>query len=306
MLWLSVGQNQSSEEHPPQISYKVRLRYIFLPLAYKYAYLTGDVSTISDQNGWANFVNLTIEGSTYGYANIFFVCEGKVVARWGPDVTPLVSDFKLPVFFQPIQLVTTVKNVTVVGSVSNTVQEGVPLAVQPTIRVADASGNPIANKMVIAMVVTAYDDVLPNGYIRNNASMTNKYLNKPIAGTYSVNFTDLFTENNYFVPIKTDATGRLKFRDLGFSVRGSIGKFQVAFISDGVYSDPITITVTTSVARVRIINQLAPYILLEQGENVQNDLSLIFQVVNDNGNLDFPLLINRARSTRKDSYDSVI
>lgn len=140
--------------------------------------------------------------------------------------------------------------------------------------------------MVIAVIVAANDDILPNGYMRKSAtSPANKYLLRPITGEYNANFTNLFAENEFFVPLKTDSTGMVQFKDLAFSVKGNSGKFRIAFICDGVYSDPYTVNVQTSIARLRIINQLAPYILLEENENIRNDLSLILQVVDANGKL---------------------
>lgn len=118
-----------------QILSKVSTKLYVLVLAYKYAYLTGSISKVSDEDGWAEFENLAIEASTFGYTNIFFACEGKVVARWGPDVSPLVADYKLPVFFEPIQLITTVNKVTIEGDFSTTVVEGKALKVQPKLKV---------------------------------------------------------------------------------------------------------------------------------------------------------------------------
>jgi hypothetical protein len=59
----------------------------------------------------------------------------------------------------------------------------------------------------------------------------------------------------------------------------------VTFYCDGIASkNVLTVTVTTSIARIRIINQIAPKILYEHGEATQNELSMIYQAVDKNEN----------------------
>jgi len=53
----------------------------------KYAYLSGDVSEPSDENGIAKFTSLEIAGATSDNVYLFFTCDALATAFWGTELT---------------------------------------------------------------------------------------------------------------------------------------------------------------------------------------------------------------------------
>jgi hypothetical protein len=148
----------------------------------------------------------------------------------------------------------------------------------------DGSNLPVSNKLVIAYLVSANGEILPYGYLRKSPGKDNKYLVKPITGNYSKTFMDPFAGEDYFKPIYTDKNGEVQFLDLGFSVRGPIGQYEIGFYCDGVASQTtFKVDVQTSVARLRMINNFPDRIVLGDVQDNLNHLSAIVQAVDENG-----------------------
>jgi len=81
---------------------------------HKMAWLSGDVSLPSDENGLAVFTNLTVVGSNSGYVYIFFSCDGVTVSTWSRSKSEIYQMFNLPFFIPPIKISNTAASITII------------------------------------------------------------------------------------------------------------------------------------------------------------------------------------------------
>jgi len=86
----------------------------YLVQANKFAWLNGDVSLASDENGVAVFENLEVVGSTSDNLYLFFTCDALATAFWGTTLTQAEYNFDLPKFQSPAFIKSFVKSLEIV------------------------------------------------------------------------------------------------------------------------------------------------------------------------------------------------
>jgi len=115
----------------------------FLIEANKFAWLTGEVSTVSDEDGIAKFTNLSVLGSTADNFYIFFTCDALHTIFFGTQLTKAEAMFDLPKFQPPIFLEKTVYSLNFKTMPSKQVVEGENFQIPAVVRVLDAAGKPL-------------------------------------------------------------------------------------------------------------------------------------------------------------------
>lgn len=204
--------------------------------------MTGAVSTPSDEKGDAVFKDLRFDASTTETVYVCFYCEG-IVTCWS-DPESAGTGVKPPIslrYKSPITLNRTVDTFEVLSpSVSSGVQnvtEGVPFQTQPSVKVVDASGNPVAGAKAVA-ILAGSDGVVPPAMFLAKGS-------KNLAG---------------FISEPSGSDGVASFKNLMFKAagptRGSTAGFKVSICVDGsclAAADAIEYTVKTSVSSVLVM-----------------------------------------------------
>lgn len=137
--------------------------------------------------------------------------------------------------------------------------------------------------MIFAKLYMSNGDILPHQYTRDIGSR-NKDLLKPIPGKYHVNYTNPFLDEEVFIPLFTNESGIVEFKELFFSVYGPAGKYMIEFNCEGVKLISGEITVTSIVDAVKIIIQPSSYITSEAGD-IESQLNCLIQIVDKNGKI---------------------
>jgi hypothetical protein len=250
----------------------------------KFAWLENAVSLPSDVNGYANFTNLTVLGSTSKYMYLYFHCDGVVTQFWGKQPSPGQLTFNIPVYLPPVNLLTAVAQVVIVQNMPPLATEGRALPWNPVIQVLDINNNPLPNRMVFAKLYSQNGFPYTYGYQRFNWAQLNKDLLQPIPGIYNTDFLNPLIQGELMIPILTDANGMVEFEGMHFSQYGPAGNYSLVFICDGIYSLPSqSVQVLTTVTAVTWIVQPPPS-LNDNIIYVDVELAPILQITNDAGN----------------------
>ena len=189
----------------------------------KVATLSGDVSQISDQHGYANFPNLTVQGSTSENIFLHFWADGVVMSWVKPSTTD--SAFPAPLgqmrpklLRMPIRLETNVSKVEIVSSLTESVTEGRD-STNPewksTLKVTNAQGEPIAGKLVYLVVTEAPGVKYPLRY-QPQLAVQHSTMTQPV--NKMLHITSAKTS--------TDESGHVNLQ-AGFDTKGRAGDYKV-------------------------------------------------------------------------------
>lgn len=223
----------------------------------KYAFFNNSVSPPTDEHGITQFENLTVLGYTYKYGTyLHFAVDGAVTISYIEDPGVANRWSMPPKLHRPLILSTETAKVEIIERPPEYVYEGKPFPIQPIIRVLDKNGNPLANKLVVAVKVGAKGQNFPSNYAFDWSKVI-KELIYPIPGNYSENFTNPINSAD-FVPRLTNETGYVQFEKLGFNYAGitgnsSLGLNDIVFICDGVSSEKISVKVLSLVSKVEFV-----------------------------------------------------
>ena len=149
------------------------------PRGQNYALLSGDVSLPSDENGIAEFTNVTLIASSSKYLYLMFYCEGAVASWNNPQLTaPSPGAVDRPErYASPIYVSSPIKQVVALppggtgfepeSCVDPEVEDppvvidGEPLPLTPRVRLLDADRKPVVGQHAIAVLHTYHGAVLP-------------------------------------------------------------------------------------------------------------------------------------------------
>lgn len=251
----------------------------------KFAWLEGDLSRDSDENGIAIFENLTIKGTNSKHIYIFFVCDGLITQFWGSQDPSYAILLGMNILYKyPIRILSDVSKLQLNSDISTKVEEGEVFKIPPTVKVLNSAGAPLANKLVIVSIYMANNKILPYKYQRKTNGYNNKKLIKPIPGNYHDNYTDPFLAEQILKPIFTDSEGNVKFNETFFSKKGAVGTYTLVFECEGVTVNSPIITVTAKVQRIKIIVQPSGYVSTQSGD-IGKQIVVMLQAIDKNGKL---------------------
>jgi hypothetical protein len=201
----------------------------FLP---RLALLGGATSTPADANGIATFFNVTLLASSLPYVRLVLVADG--VVSTGPALELTVVDHVT------LQLVV---------PPSTTAREGVPLKVQPCVRVTRA-GAPARNILVMAFPAMrasfyAPDSLADPGLAEELVGVTSDAMEGILGGLGAAKHT------TGFLSARSNSSGLACWSALGFLRHGPAGEYTLAFFAQGLsnVTSPV-ISVNSSVAKV--------------------------------------------------------
>ena len=149
------------------------------PRGQNYALLSGDVSLPSDENGIAEFTNVTLMASSSKYLYLMFYCDGAVASWNNPQLTaPNPGAVDRPErYASPIYVSSPIEEVVALPpggtgfepescvdpeeEAPPVVIDGEPLPLTPRVRLLDADGKPVVGQHAIAVLHTYHGVVLP-------------------------------------------------------------------------------------------------------------------------------------------------
>ncbi len=172
-----------------------------------------------------------MRASTHEFVYILLVSDAVVYVPWQPsEIQNLPKELRGRehiAFYRPIQMF----DDRVAGfkaeftrEPSSSAVEGVPLAVQPKLRLTDGLAKPVAGAACIAMLVSKNGETFPSGHQFLTEGGRAKRLVRPVSAHFGGRFAapSLDEESALNVTL-TDQNGELEYEGLAFGVRGNIG-----------------------------------------------------------------------------------
>lgn len=155
---------------------------------------------------------------------------------WYYSKPELVDQLDYPFYVKPIKLNTNVTSLKFIRNFSSSIQETQVFGsnLTPIIQVLNLSNDPMAGKLVFALICNFNGEDYPKRYTNVRKGYQAKELLYPIPGIYSATANNPLSFDDPVIPILTNSKGYAFFNNSYFSDYGPYGNYKVEFICDGI------------------------------------------------------------------------
>ena len=226
----------------------------------KFALIGGSKSMPSNKEGYANFTNLTILGSSHENVYIIFIPEGnQIIIPWAPAMFPndFVGTYKFQLFIPPIKILySNTHDINIIQSLGTQALEGSQISPFPTLKLIDKnSGTALPGFLCFVLLRSFANLNFSLGYQPIMYRQYQKSILRGITGNYSECDT---ISSACFSPIFTDSEGNVEYSGLAVSQGGSnyevSQKFGVLFLCGNAQTKIQFSNLSTSIYDIKFLN----------------------------------------------------